>query len=1065
MKIIRMILWFVMIVSIALLFLLLTDEGEGATITVDDDGDADHTSIQDAIDNANEGDTIRVWAGTYNEVFLSKDSLTFIGNGSSQTIINVTNKVNVVRLGNNNTFTGFSIQSHGSATNGLSMIGKDNCHVSNCAISGYYRGILNDQGDFNTVTQCRFEDNERGGIHVKGSSIFFNITSSQFHNNDRGILLENSGNCTIEDNNFTLNTHGIGIGGDKDGNQCYNNVISNNLISNTKFNAISLVYVGFNTVAGNIISQSRYGISITESSDLTISNNDFQYISYDGITVYDSNNVTIDNNEIKKCEWHGIVLSQPTNCTVIRNELINCSITYGGTIPEQYYSNIIDGTNSVNGKPFLFLFDSNGTIIHEDVGQLILINCSDIRLDSLYLSNVSQGIYLAYCQNITISNSTFSNNSEYGVHLLNVANITFENNTISNNSIGIYSYDVVNIIIINNIFRDNMHSSIYQDLQSYGTISGNRVEGSGSYGLFSTYSDNITLSENEFASNRYNVAIMASQNYLVEGNVIEKGDIGIILRGEHTIVRLNHIRNNDIGISIDGNFSTISVNRNNIYLNSEHGITAFEFKGLTLDAIFNYWGDPSGPYHADNNSQATGDNVSENVIFDPWLEVPYIAPTPHIDSITPTPAHDTDALSFSGHGSGSELITTYSWYSSLDGELYTGPSSSFISTPFSSSPCDPDPPSDLLPVLSPGLHQISLRVMDSTGFWSEVTSSQLTVIRRPRVCIQSISPSPVLTDQNITFSAHTFHELNIMTFVWSSSIDGELYSGPDPSFALHPNKNLVDVDSPRSSSPTPPTRSTIPIPNLSLGIHTISFKALDTAGVWSLTVTETLIVHERPTAFIRSIEPTTAMYGDDVILSGNGTDDGLIVGYLWTSSIDGEYTISTFPQITVFDLSIGNHTISLRVQDDQGAWSDEVTSEIVITPPNLSPQISILENHDGQIVSGTITFRGVAWDEDGEIETVFVSINPGSNDIIVSGTESWSYDLDTTKLENGEHHVIIRSFDGEAYSGTRQITITVQNDDPGEGGGGDDGFIPGFGAWELVISFVLCMWIVSSKKR
>ena len=40
--------------------ILLSGRGEGATITVDDDGGADHTRIQDAIDNATAGDTVRV---------------------------------------------------------------------------------------------------------------------------------------------------------------------------------------------------------------------------------------------------------------------------------------------------------------------------------------------------------------------------------------------------------------------------------------------------------------------------------------------------------------------------------------------------------------------------------------------------------------------------------------------------------------------------------------------------------------------------------------------------------------------------------------------------------------------------------------------------------------------------------------------------------------------------------------------------------------------------------------------------------------------------------------------
>ena len=69
---------------------LISGSGEGATITVDDDGGADYERIQDAINNAIEGDTIRVYAGEYSvsgtKLEVGK-SLDLVGNGSGTTII------------------------------------------------------------------------------------------------------------------------------------------------------------------------------------------------------------------------------------------------------------------------------------------------------------------------------------------------------------------------------------------------------------------------------------------------------------------------------------------------------------------------------------------------------------------------------------------------------------------------------------------------------------------------------------------------------------------------------------------------------------------------------------------------------------------------------------------------------------------------------------------------------------------------------------------------------------------------------------------------------------------
>ena len=67
--------------------LLLFRKGTAITITVNDEGNADYTKIQDAIDNSTNGDTIRVFEGTYTENIIVNKSLSLIGNGSEITVI------------------------------------------------------------------------------------------------------------------------------------------------------------------------------------------------------------------------------------------------------------------------------------------------------------------------------------------------------------------------------------------------------------------------------------------------------------------------------------------------------------------------------------------------------------------------------------------------------------------------------------------------------------------------------------------------------------------------------------------------------------------------------------------------------------------------------------------------------------------------------------------------------------------------------------------------------------------------------------------------------------------
>jgi hypothetical protein len=48
----------------------------------------------------------------------------------------------------------------------------------------------------------------------------------------------------------------------------------------------------------------------------------------------------------------------------------------------------------------------------------------------------------------------------------------------------------------------------------------------------------------------------------------------------------------------------------------------------TLNATCNWWGDPSGPYHPTANPDGTGDDVSDKVVFTPWVAPPTVATQP-----------------------------------------------------------------------------------------------------------------------------------------------------------------------------------------------------------------------------------------------------------------------------------------------------------------------------------------------------------------------------------------------------------------------------------------------------
>ena len=103
----------------------------GTIIIVDINGSGNYTSIQDAIDSANSGDTIFVWAGTYNESIVISKKVSLIGNGTKNTtIIADWNEDGVCITANWVNISGFNITSSDDPyTTGI-KIEKDFLHIT-----------------------------------------------------------------------------------------------------------------------------------------------------------------------------------------------------------------------------------------------------------------------------------------------------------------------------------------------------------------------------------------------------------------------------------------------------------------------------------------------------------------------------------------------------------------------------------------------------------------------------------------------------------------------------------------------------------------------------------------------------------------------------------------------------------------------------------------------------------------------------------------------------------------------------------------------------------------------
>ena len=105
---------------------------------------------------------------------------------------------------------------------------------------------------------------------------------------------------------------------------------------------------------------------------------------------------------------------------------------------------------------------------------------------------------------------------------------------------------------------------------------------------------------------------------IVNNTIYERGievyDSGTATITNNTITDCGTgVRNRTGGLSV--------INYNNIFGNRDWGVYN-EDCSIIIDALNNWWGDASGPYHPTENPNGLGDAVSDCVDFEPWLTEP-----------------------------------------------------------------------------------------------------------------------------------------------------------------------------------------------------------------------------------------------------------------------------------------------------------------------------------------------------------------------------------------------------------------------------------------------------------
>jgi outer membrane autotransporter protein len=301
--------------------------------------------------------------------------------------------------------------------------------------------------------------------------------------------------------------------------------------------------------------------------------------------------------------------------------------------------------------------------------------------------------------------------------------------------------------------------------------------------------------------------------------------------------------------------------------------------------------------------------------------------------------------------------------------------------------------------LDPGDHLLELRVVDNDGL-TDIDSVNISVLSDP-----TANAGP---DQNITDTDNSGSESVTLDGSGSSDDGGNIVSyewfefGSQIATGVSPS---LDVE---------------------IGTHTLTLRVTDNDGATNedQVVINILPGPNAPTADAGTDQQLIDSDNDgteDVVLDGTGSTDadGSIVSYAWFEE-GSQVTTGATPTLT---LSVGVHTLTLRVTDDDNLFSEDQVTITVAAAANAP----IANAGEDQILTDT--------DSDGSEQ---VSLDAtGSSDAdgtIVSyqwlenGTEIGTGATPTLTLSLGVHTLTLRVIDNDDLIGEDQVVISIAAD-------------------------------------
>jgi len=586
-------------------------------------------SIQQAINEAENGSTIVVPSGVYYERVIINKTISLVGENVSTTIIDGSNVGTVVQIvADNVSLAGFTIRysGWGWTNNGIYVHFANNCEIRN---NYFYINCHNIRLNYSRGSRIigNIIDGNGYGIRLLNSENCL-ASDNNVSNCIGGIHFEFATNCTAKRNNFYQNSQGIRFYSPCTHNKVLNNIVYNSTYDGMIDNSMNGNSTFFdNTIFHNSFVNNTYPFICRGSGNLW----DEGYPSggnywsrYNGTDSYQGpyqNETSGDGiGDVPYAIASGNVdqypLAHPWNVFPVRNintgrgynaiqEAINSSETLSQhvlwvdsgiyrenvnihksltLIGEEQSTTVIDG----NGTGTVVLLSADNVSISRFTIQnsglnyppygndcgLLLDHCIGSRIRNCLITNNRIGIYLSFSKNNSIEQNVVSSNNEDGIWLWYSGNNTFSENKILNNTYNFGAFGDDSSDFYNNIDLSNSVDGkpIRYEIGAKNRIFDNETDTGVLYLIdcINVTARNLNLTKNGHGVFCYNVTSSRMENITATSN-----NYGLYIQASTgNIADSNLCSDNWVGVCLQD--STDNLVENNKVDSGEKGVSLYQ---------------------------------------------------------------------------------------------------------------------------------------------------------------------------------------------------------------------------------------------------------------------------------------------------------------------------------------------------------------------------------------------------------------------------------------------------------------------------------------------------------